>query len=96
MNLHAILRPSRQRDTEVTATLALAQRQIAVTEIATASFEMGWKARDARGTAAPLPVPAPRDGWQTHRQCSKCAPCPGNCGCDCHAPVNSVPAEAAA
>lgn len=47
----------------------------------------------------PYPGMAPvtaKDGWQTHRQCSKCAPCPGNCGCDCHSPVSSVPAEAAA
>jgi hypothetical protein len=45
----------------------------------------------------PYPGAAPvTAGWQTHRQCSKCAPCPGNCGCDCHAPVNSAPEAVAA
>lgn len=24
------------------------------------------------------------DGWVSHRSCSSCAPCSGNCGCGCH------------
>jgi hypothetical protein len=47
---------------------------------------------------ARLGIPSPRDGdgWQTHRSCSACAPCTGNCGCECHSPVSRAPVNQAA
>jgi hypothetical protein len=47
---------------------------------------------------SPAGVPLPRDGdgWQTHRSCSSCAPCAGNCGCGCHSPVSRAPVNQAA
>lgn len=54
-----------------------------------------WQVSDTETweqAAALLDVPSPRagDGWQTHRSCSSCAPCSGNCGCSCHSPATDT------